>query len=287
MSVEGSEMIHTIKQRIQQLKGIPVSLQRLALSGKPLWDGRTLSEYKVANNSTLNLAFSMVGGDTNPTGYTGPTGPLGPQGPPGPTGNTGATGPPGRFAPTGYTGITGIQGIQGPVGPQGARGMQGLTAYWPVVLSVQSFSNYDAVTAQGTGTAVPRLFSQDVGGNPTLYSGASTSILGLTMSANSTVTVLPGDYFIQAAASISSNITSSSWLLLSSMTSATSGTLTSNIAIGTEVLGAGIAVVEGMFTFSTTTYIQLRHSNAGPSNQLIGPSNASQYPTVVLSFIKL
>jgi hypothetical protein len=43
-----------------------------------------------------------------------------------------------------------------------------------------------------------------------------------------------------------------------------------------------------MFTFSTTTYVQVRQSNAGPSGQIIGPSNGvTSYPSVVLSFLKL
>ena len=296
MSVGGSEMIHTIKQRIQHLRGIPVSIQRLALSGKPLWDERTLSEYKVANNSTLNLAFSMVGGGQEE--YIGPTGPQGPSGPQGPTGPTGATGPPGFFGPTGPTGITGVQGPQGPIGPVGARGLQGLTAYPTTNLAVQVFGNYDNRAGFGTGSIVQRLFSQEGAQGEFPFStnnypnldfyvpGQSRAITGMSLSANSTFTVPSGNYLIQGSASISSNITTSSWLVLSRVTSATDSTLISNLAYGTEVLGAGIANIEGMFSFSSPTYLQLRHSNAGPSNQFIGPSN-SGYPTVLLSFIKL
>jgi len=117
MTVDGFDMIHHIKERIQHLKGIPVGIQRLALSGKPLWDGRTLADYKIANNSTLSLVFSTLGGEsyTGDTGYTGYTGYTGPKGISGGTvqggrGEQGPAGPPGPTGPTGYTGPRGVQG---------------------------------------------------------------------------------------------------------------------------------------------------------------------------------
>jgi len=120
MTVNGSDMIHHIKQRIEHLKGIPTGIQRLALSGKPLWDTWTLADHKVANNSTLSLVFSNPGGggedggafSTGPTGYTGPSGPTGVSGGtrPGGRGEQGPVGPPGPTGPTGYTGPGGVQG---------------------------------------------------------------------------------------------------------------------------------------------------------------------------------
>jgi len=280
-------MIHTIKQRLENLKGIPVRIQRLAFSGKPLWDGWTLSEYKVANNSTLNLALALLGGDDVLPDGNGGTGPTGYTGARGPTGFTGPQGPVGFAGPTGATGLTGVKGIQGPVGPQGPRGMQGLAAYTAQTL-VQTFANYDGVSALGTGSAVTRLFSSNATNNaPALSAGLSSTIYGLSVTANSTFIVPAGNYMIQASASISSNITTSSWLYLTTVTSAVDSTPVTTLAIGPEVVGRGLASVEGAFGFSSATYIQLRHSNAGASGNLIGPSNASGYPTVVLSFLKI
>jgi hypothetical protein len=282
MSVEGSEMIHTIKQRIQHLKGIPVSIQRLALSGKPLWDTRALSEYKVANNSTLSLSLSMLGAGEGDA-ITGYTGPQGPQGPKGDTGAAGPQGPYGGRGPEGPMGITGIQGIQGPVGVRGPRGVKGFTAY-TTQMTAQTYADTDGVLGAGS-TPVVRLFSRtSVRNKPQVgLSGESATIFGLSVDTNSTFTVPQGTYFIQGAASVSSNISTSSWLLLSTFTS--SGTFIADIAVGTEVLSAGVVVVEGMFSFPSPTYIKLRHKGAS-SNAVIYPTGGAS-STAVLSFIRL
>lgn len=224
----------------------------------------------------------MLGGEAGPTGYTGPDGPQGPKG------ATGAAGPQGSYGergPTGPTGITGIQGIQGPVGVRGPRGVKGFTAY-TTQMTAQTYADTDGVSGAGS-TPVVRLFSRtSVGNKPQVgLSGESATIFGLSVDTNSTFTVPQGTYFIQGAASVSSNISTSSWLLLSTFTSG--GTFIADIAVGTEVLSAGVVVVEGMFSFPSPTYIKLRHKGAS-SGVVIGPTGGPSFvSTAVLSFIRL
>ncbi|KAE9410927.1 ubiquitin-domain-containing protein [Gymnopus androsaceus JB14] len=62
LKVNDSDMIDSIKPKVQDMEGIPVDQQRFIYAGMQLVNGRTISDHRISHQSTIHLVLRLRGG---------------------------------------------------------------------------------------------------------------------------------------------------------------------------------------------------------------------------------
>ena len=62
INIEESSVVKQLKEKIEEVEGIESKIQTLVYEGKVLDDVKFLSNYKIENDSTLQLRLSLKGG---------------------------------------------------------------------------------------------------------------------------------------------------------------------------------------------------------------------------------
>jgi len=62
VAIESTDLVGRIKERLEELEGIPPAQQRLIFGGKQMADEKAVSEYGVEGGSTIHLVLALRGG---------------------------------------------------------------------------------------------------------------------------------------------------------------------------------------------------------------------------------
>ncbi|XP_071053343.1 ubiquitin-like protein NEDD8 [Onthophagus taurus] len=62
VDVEPTDRVQTIKEKLEELEGIPHDQQRLIYQGKKLKDDQPISTYKLKGGTVLHLVVALRGG---------------------------------------------------------------------------------------------------------------------------------------------------------------------------------------------------------------------------------
>lgn len=62
VEADPSEKVLDIKERLEELEGIPPEQQRLIFQGRQLKDDKTLNSYKLKHGTVLHLVVALRGG---------------------------------------------------------------------------------------------------------------------------------------------------------------------------------------------------------------------------------